>query len=222
VYFLDEWLVEYDAHELPLREDLRFFGASDHAVSEKQNRDYTVLGCVAIDRDDNIWLLPDIVWERMETDRTVEELLIQFRANRPGLWWMENELISKSFGPFLKQRMLEERVSTTLSPVTPTKDKQTRARAIQGRMAMKKIRFPRFAPWWGRAKAQLLRFPNAANDDFVDFLSHIGQGLLRLQGPGVAVPEEENVVQVGSIKWILAQSRRKAAADDRRKATAGW
>lgn len=222
VYFMQDWLVEYEPHELPMESELRFFGASDHAVSEKQGRDYTVLGCVGVDEDDNIWVLPDVVWERMETDRTVEEMLLQFKTHRPGLWWMEDELISKSFGPFLKQRMLEERVYTTLAPARPTKDKQTRARAIQGRMAMKKVRFPRSAPWWARAKAQILRFPNAANDDFVDWLSHIGQGLLRLRGPSPVTQEEDNVVRVGSIEWILRSSERKARKERRKRAAAGW
>lgn len=223
VYFLDEWLVEYDVDELPRKSELRMYGASDHAVSEKQNRDYTVLGCVGVDKDDTIWVMPDVVWERMETDRTVENLLIQFKQHRPQLWWMENELISKSFGPFLKQRMLEERIYTTLYPATPTKDKQTRARAIQGRMSMKKVRFPRGAPWWQRAKAQLLRFPNAANDDFVDFLSHIGLGLLRLTGPArLVVDNDKDGPPSGSIEWILRRTKLRAANDNRMKAGTGW
>lgn len=222
VYFLDEWLVEYEPRELPPESELRFFGGSDHAVSKKQGRDYTVLGCVGVDKDDNIWVLPDVVWARMETDRTVEELLIQFKAHKPGLWWMEDELISKSFGPFLKARMLEERVYTTLAPVVPSKDKETRARAIQGRMAMKKVRFPRSAPWWQRAKSQILRFPNAANDDFVDWMSHIGQGLLRLHGPSAKTEDDTNVVKVGSMEWILNSARRRAAKEQRQKKAAGW
>lgn len=223
VYFLDEWLVEYDSHELPPDDELRIFGASDHAVSTKQGRDYTVLGCVGVDKDDNIWVLPSLVWERMETDKTVEEFLQQLKINKPGLWWMEDELISKSFGPFLKQRMLEERIYTTLSPVRPTKDKPTRARAIQGRMSMKKVRFPRFAPWWSRARAQILRFPNAANDDFVDWLAHIGQGLLRLHGPSVRPADDnDNVISIGSIDWILRSAEKRAKAATRADANAGW
>ncbi len=222
-YFLDEWLVEYDPSELPMPEDLRIFGASDHAVSVKQGRDYTVLGCVGVDKDDNIWVLPNLVWERMETDRTVDEFLEQLKINKPQLWWIEDELISKSFGPFLKQRMMEDRIYTTLSPVRPTKDKKTRARAIQGRMSMKKVRFPRSAPWWSRAKAQILRFPDGANDDFVDWLSHIGQGLLRLHGPSQRpVTDNDNVIPIGSMEWILRSSEKRAKAAKRANANAGW
>src|SRR3989337_2114543 len=56
------------------------------------------------------------------------------------------------------------------------------ARAIQGRIQMRKVRFPRFAPWWQNAKAQMLRFPNGSKDDFVDFIAHIGMGLAKQVG----------------------------------------
>ena len=118
---------------------------------------------------------------------------------------------------------MEERIYTTISPVRPVKDKPTRARAIQGRMAMKKVRFPSFAPWWSRAESQILRFPNAANDDFVDWLAHIGQGLLRLHGSKSAPAEkEDNVVPIGSIEWILRQSKKKTSEGLRSQRNAGW
>ena len=40
--------------------------------------------------------------------------------------------ISKSFGPFLRKRMQEERVYTAIDDVPVAKDKKTRARSIQG------------------------------------------------------------------------------------------
>src|SRR3546814_4215087 len=109
------------------------YGASDYAVSEKQERDSTVLGIVGVDERDDIWVLPDLVWDQMETDRTVEEMVRAMRDHDPELWWMENELISKSFGPFLRKRMDEEKVYTQIDPVTPSKDKRERARSTQGR-----------------------------------------------------------------------------------------
>lgn len=218
-YFRAAWLVEYDLHELPT--ELRKYGASDHAVSVAERRDYTVMGCVGVDAEDTIWVLPDLVWDRMETDRTVEELLIQFRTHKPALWWLENELISKSFGPFLRKRMREEKVYVTLDPVTVARDKRTRARAIQGRMSLKKVRFPRFAPWWSDARNQLLQFDSGAHDDFVDWLAHIGQGLLKEVGASTA-DVKSNVVRVGSPEWIMRDSLRRARQEQRRAANAGW
>lgn len=219
-YFKAEWLVEYDREDLP--QNLRKYGASDHAVSVKQDRDYTVLGCVGVDENDDIWVLPDVVWEQMQTPRTVEEILEQMRRHKPMLWWMESELISKSFGPFLHQRMKETRTYCAIDPVVPSKDKRTRARAIQGRMAMKKVRFPRFAPWWQDARMQLLKFDSATNDDFVDWISWIGLGLTKEISAEGEKPSNDNVVRVGSIAWVKAASDLRKRYEKRRKSAAGW
>lgn len=219
-YFKATSIVEYDAADLP--KNLRKYGASDHAVSSKQRRDYTVLGCVGIDDDDDIWILPDLVWRRMETDQTVEELLQQFKIHRPALWWMESELISKSFGPFLRKRMIEEKIYTTVDPVVPSKDKETRARAIQGRMALQKVHFPRFAPWWQNAKTQILTFPYAANDDFVDWLAHIGMGLTKELKPSKMSEKDATLPPTGSIAWIMRNSLERARKGQRDKAAAGF
>lgn len=220
-YFKDDWLKEYDAEDLP--KNLRVYAASDHAVSEKQKADYTVMGCVGIDEKDDIWVLPSLVWERMETDRTVEEMLVMMKTEKPHLWWMESELISKSFGPFLKKRMHEEKIYTTLIPEKPTKDKRTRARAIQGRMAMGKVHFPRNAHWWLSAKSQLLKFPYAANDDFVDWLSWIGLGLTSEYGASkVESDEDSNVIKVGSIEWLKAAANAEARKKKQEANSRGW
>jgi predicted phage terminase large subunit-like protein len=218
-YFKAEYIVEYGPEDLP--GDLKFFGASDHAVSTKQDRDPTVLGCIGVDDHDDIWVLPDLVWDRMQTDRTVEELLIKFKLHKPELWWMESELISKSFGPFLHKRMLEEKVYVTIDEVVPSKDKQTRARAIQGRMSMRKVHFPRFAPWFQDAKRELLQFPHGAHDDFVDWLAHVGAGLIKARGAR-STPANENEAAVGSIQWILQAAKRRASAEQRVAANRGW
>jgi len=217
-YFRSEDIVEYETEELP--KTLRKYGASDHAVSKAQGRDYTVLGCIGVDENDDIWVLPDLVWDRMETDQTVEEMLLQFQRHKPLLWWMESELISKSFGPFLYKRMREERIYTSVDAVTPSKDKSLRARSIQGRMRMRKVRFPRRAPWWPTARAQMLRFPAGANDDFVDWLAHIGMGLNKEVKPVLrSIPLDKH--PSGSIQWILQNAQARARNGDRLKMR-GW
>jgi hypothetical protein len=134
---------------------------------------------------------------------------------------MESENISKSFGPFLKKRQMETRTYTLVEPVIPSADKQMRARAIQGRMSMGKVRFPRFAPWWQDARAQLLKFPNATHDDFVDFLSLFGLGLLNMTkaSAGYQPPKQH---RTGTIDWILAQTKKQAHEGKAKKASAGW
>lgn len=219
-YFKAEHILEYDPSDLP--SDLKIYGASDHAVSTKQDRDPSVLGCVGVDDNDDIWVLPDLAWRRMQTDQTVEELLMQFKLHKPQLWWMESELISKSFGPFLHKRMLEEKIYVTIDPVIPAKDKQTRARAIQGRMSMGKVHLPRFAPWYQAARRELLRFPYGTHDDFVDFLSHIGMGLVKARGLKFKPANDAGNAAVGSIQWIMQSALKRATQEQRAKAAEGW
>jgi predicted phage terminase large subunit-like protein len=218
-YFKSDYLKEYDRGDLPKR--LRYYGASDHAVSKKQNRDLSCLGCVGIDENDEIWVLPDLVWQRMETDKTVEELIAQFKIHKPMAWWMENELISKSFGPFLRKRMRAEKTWTLLDPVTPAADIETRARSIQGMMALQMVHFPRFVPWWGTARQQLLNFPASTHDDFVAWLALIGLGLVKQIKPGT-LKEDKKEPPAGSMAWILRKADEKARKDKTKEARSGW
>lgn len=218
-YFRKEDLVE-EHDPLTLPKNLRKYGASDHAVSEKQKADSTVAGCVGIDEEGDIWVLPDIVWEKMETDQTVDEIIEQMRIHKPQVWWLENELISKSFGPFLKRRMYEEGIYTTLDPKTPTKEKKTRARAIQGRMRQRRVHFPAYAPWWPEAKQQLLKFPYGTHDDFVDFLSWIGLGLT--QEYSAPITKTKKIIKTGTLEWIKKAHNERERNERIKKAVAGW
>lgn len=220
-YFRQEWLVEYDAEELPKK--LTYYGASDHAVSVKQGKDFTVVGCVGVDEKDDIWVLPDLIWERIETNRTVEELLSQMKIHSPACWYLEDELVSKSFGPFLYKRMEEERIYTPIDKIRPAHDKRLTARSIQGRMQMGKVHFPRFAHWWPEAKLQLLRFDSGAYDDFVSFMSMVGLGLFKQYVPDEDAPEEEAAGhRSGSIEWILARTNARVHREKAVKAAMGW
>jgi hypothetical protein len=140
-----------------------------------------VIGCVGIDENDDIWVLPDLVWDRMETDGIVEDAAAQFKAHKPQLWWMESELISKSFGPFLRKRMHEEQIYTTIDPVTCPRTRSPRA-IDPGPHADAQGSFPGVrAVVAGCAQAQLLKFPFGTHDDFVDWLAHIGMGLTKFK-----------------------------------------
>lgn len=219
-YFNKAGLIEYDIEELP--ENLKFYGASDHAVSLKQYRDSSCIGCVGIDEHDNIWVLPDIVWKQMKTDAIVEEMLFQFKTHKPELWGMEGENISKSFGPFLLKRMNEEKIYVSILEMPTVHDKPSKARSAQGRMSMGKFRFPRFAPWWADAKSQLLQFPYAPHDDFVDWLATIAQMMLS-EGRAEPVAANSNEPNPNSLQGILQRTKKFAGQVPRAKASnSGW
>lgn len=180
-FFRAKWLKEYRSmRELP--ENLRWFGASDHAVGTKQTNDRSCLGLGGVDDAGDLWISPELEWGRFPTDQTVEKLLALIRKRRPITWWAEAEHISKSIGPFLRRRMRDTNTYCSVEDAPSAKDKAVKAQAFRGMCAIGIVHFPSFAPWWPEARAELLKFPNATHDDFVDFCGHLGRGVDRMFG----------------------------------------
>ena len=110
--------------------------------------------------------------------------------------------------------MQEERIYCAIDEVVPAKDKQTRAQAIRGRMAMGKVYFPKFTTWWSDAQLELLKFPAARHDDFVDWISHIGMGL-SLQVPAGIKHTEPKGPRTGSLAWVKHSSKMREWGENR-------
>jgi len=192
-FFKTEMIQTYKPGELPPIERLRMYCTSDHAVSTKEGRDYTVLTPFGVDSEGVAWVMPEVWWRRADTEAVVDAMIEIMRLYKPVEWFAERGHISASIGPFLRKRMVDEELYTTsVKELVPSKDKQTRAQSTRGRMEMGKIRFPSFANWWGEGKAEILRFPHGKHDDFVDSLSLIGMGLgSQLQADLPVEPENE-------------------------------
>lgn len=217
-FFSINWLQTYRPNDLP--RDLRYYAASDHAVSLKQVADKTCLMCVGVDRNDDIWVLPDCIWRNMTAEQATEAMLRMMRAYKPVFWWAERSHISKSIGPFLRKRMLETSTFCSLIEMQPIADKQTRAQSIQGRMSMMKVHFPERATWWPDAREQLLRFPFDQHDDFVDALAYIGLGLTLQVGmtKQAATPQDLE----GTYGWLKLQRDQAERSVRLGYGTGGW
>lgn len=204
VYFEDKWLKTYQPNELPA--SLRIYAASDHAVSTVKGSDKTCLLMFGLDDEQTMWVLPETIWRVMDSHAAVEGMLALMRRRRPLFWWAERSHISKSIGPFLRKRMIEEEVYCTIIEVQPIGDKQTRAQSIQGRMAQGKVRFPARAPWWPAAREELIRFPHDTHDDFVDALAFAGLGLT--SQTSAANFRGKPPIREGTFGWLLQERRR--------------
>jgi predicted phage terminase large subunit-like protein len=218
-FFSVKWLNTYRPNDLPT--NLRCYAASDHAVSLQQYADKTCLLMVGLDSNENIYVLPDLVWRSMNAEQTVEAMLRMMKAHKPLFWWAERSHISKSIGPFLRKRMLETSTFCSVIEMQPIADKQTRAQSIQGRMSMGKIYFPERAPWWPNARDQLLKFPYDQHDDFVDALAYVGLGLTLQVGAG-AVRQRDPERAEGTFGWLKLQREQAERSAKQHFASGGW
>lgn len=203
----------------PPNEQLRFYVASDHAVSTRQDRDKTCIIPVGIDEHENIWVLDSVEWGRWDTDDVVEKMIDLMARYKPMYWWAERGHISKSIGPFLRKRMLERGTFCSVMEITPVHDKQTRAQSIKGRISMGKVYLPSYAPWYAEARDQMLKFPYGAHDDFVDALAYIGLGLALIVHAKAPATKPKGPAE-RTLGWIKAQTRAQEKA--RAARFGGW
>lgn len=221
-FFQHKDLVGYNSmRDLPAHEEMRFYAASDHAVTLEKQGDKTCLMVVGVDKADHVWVMPDVVWMRLDSHAAVEGMCMLIEKYKPQFWWAEAGSITKSIGPFLRKRMLEKRVFCAMDPIAPAVDKQQRAQAIQARSAMKMVHFPTWCRWWSEAQDQILKFPNGSKDDFVDTLSLIGLGLSKMRPRNRQKPEKPTV-QEGTYRALWAQTKRREGLDRVKGSLSGW
>jgi predicted phage terminase large subunit-like protein len=184
-YFLKAWFdggeaegrvfpsARYAPHQLPAA--LRLYGASDFAVSEGRG-DFTVHRVWGVDGAGDIWLLPGGYRAQATTARWIEALIDLMERHRPAFWLGEAGVIQKAVEPALLRRMKERGVACRLHWLPSIHGKTARARGVQGRAAMGKVRVPE-GPEGDAVLDELIRFPAGRHDDEVDAFGLIGRAL---------------------------------------------
>jgi predicted phage terminase large subunit-like protein len=141
-----------------------------------------VIAVVGVDLQNKVHV-EEIRRGRWDALTIIEEMFSIQQRYQPELFTTEAGAIEKSLGPFLKAEMFERQIYINLNPLTPTKDKQSRARSLQARMRAGGVKFETDADWFPALQAEMLRFPKDINDDQVDALSWIGLTLDQLSLP---------------------------------------
>ncbi len=173
-YFNRDMIAYYDFNEIDTSK-LRYYCAWDLAIGQRDRNDYSVGIVVGVDEYDNLFVV-DVVRGKYDGFELVEQILDLYELWRPGIVGIERGHIEMALGPFLEKRTRERGLSEAYFKDLKVgrRDKELRARAIQGRMQQGMVYFPQDAVWTGSMVAELLRFPNGTHDDQVDALAWIG------------------------------------------------
>lgn len=190
-YFDKSMFKYYSDVELPPMERMTFYTCWDLAIGKSEANDFTVGATFGIDERDRIFLV-DIQRGRWDGYEIVEKILDVQVAWRSEITGIERGQISMALGPFLQQRITERRVyDLNLEALNPgRRDKEARARPLQGLMRQGRVFFPQNAPWFQDLYNEFLRFPSGIHDDIVDACAWFGQLLTSLVTPA---PEKEPV-----------------------------
>jgi predicted phage terminase large subunit-like protein len=173
-YFTRDMIQYYDRDEID-HDRMKFYCAWDLAIGKNDRNDYTVGIVVGVDEYDEMYVV-DMVRGRFDGFELVEQILDLYEVWKPSIIGIEKGHIEMALGPFLEKRVRERGLYEAYFKDLKTgrRDKEARARAIQGRMQQGMVFLPKDANFTGPLVAELLRFPNGVHDDQVDALAWIG------------------------------------------------
>lgn len=191
-YFQRGDFIEIPKHALDAirhkEKKLTYYAAVDFAISTKERSDYTVIAVAGMDSD-GIMNIVDVRRGRWDALQIVDEMFAVQKKYEPYYFVTERGAIEKAIGAILRREQLSRQVYMSLLPMTPTKDKQSRARSFQARFRAGGVKFDKTTDWYSNLEEELIRFPKARNDDQVDALSWLGLVVDQVQSADT--PEEE-------------------------------
>lgn len=170
---------------------LRYYIASDMAVSEKDRADYTVF-CIGGMDEAGILHIVNVIRERMDAKQIIDQMLYLETFYKPEIFAIEKGQIEKAIGPFLNEEMIKRNVYPNIIKLAPSMDKSQRARSIQARIRARGVRFDKEADWYQAFEDELCRFPRDKHDDQVDAFAYLGLVIDKMvEAPTPAEVQEE-------------------------------
>lgn len=178
--------------EEDLKKPVRYYITVDPAVSTESRSDYTVFLVAAIDEDRGLYVR-NVIRERLDTKEICDTLLALQKTYKPEVIGIEEMMITKSIGPFLREMMISENVFPNIMKLKHGgKDKVQRSRSIQGRMRAKTVKFDKKADWYPTFEDEVSKFPRGVKDDQVDAFAYLGMMLdMVIEAPTQQETDEE-------------------------------
>lgn len=152
------------------KDQLVKFQTIDLATSEKEYADYTVISTWGMDKEANLYLL-DVFRERVSGASHMGVVREQFEKHGVSQVGIE----SVAFQLSMVQRA--KRNGLPVIKLLADRDKVSRALLAQARCQAGAVYFKQNAEWLDVVETELLQFPNAVHDDFVDTLAYACWGV---------------------------------------------
>jgi len=171
---------------------LRYYIASDLAISEKDRADYSAFVVGGVD-ENGILHIVNVIRDRMNALEICDTIFALERLYKPEVFAIEKGQIEKAIGPFLNQEMPKRNIWPQIIGIAPSVDKNQRARSIQARSRARGIRFDKEADWYQTFEDECTRFPRDKHDDQVDAFAYLGLILDKMvEAPTVDEINEEH------------------------------
>jgi predicted phage terminase large subunit-like protein len=167
---------------------LNYYCTVDLAISEETRADYSVFLIAGVD-ENKVIHVKNVIRERLDGKEIVDYILSLQKTYDFQAVGIEEMMISKALGPFLREEMIQRDIFPTIVQLKHKgKDKIQRARSIQARMRAKTVKFDKKQDWYPLLESEMMRFPRDKHDDMVDAMAYMG---LLLDAMTVAPTDEE-------------------------------
>ena len=167
---------------------LYYYVGVDLAVSKDKRADFSSFVIIGLDSDSRMFVV-EVIRGRYDTKEIIE-LFFEIAGKYDPQWFaIEKGIMDKAIGPFLEEEMFRRNSFLSFIRITPSVDKEERARSIVGRVRMHGVRFFKDAEWYPIFETELCQFPRGQYDDQVDAFALIGLGLMKL----ITAPTEQEI-----------------------------
>lgn len=190
--YFSKKMIRYYTSNPPRHMDI--YCAGDLAISKKEHADYCVFMVAGVDEHENIYMLAEYRGRGWDTDKIIDVMFEIHKEWKPRRFGLESGHISLTMDAPLNRRIRDEKkYDLLIEELKPgRRDKELRARAIQGLMAHGKVFWPEGALWVDEHLNELLRFPSGVKDDRVDADAWIGRMLANQAYIGTGRPKSDN------------------------------
>lgn len=168
-----------------------FYVGWDFAISKAQRADYTVCTVWKVNAD-GMKFIVDCRRGRWDAKEIIDEMMAVDTAYDPRAHFAEKGTIDNALGPFLDTEMMRRQRYPSIQKIAPTKDKETRAKVLQGMFKSLHVRFNKEMAFWAEMEEELRKFPKGEHDDIVDSMTIVGHGIRDMtEAPSQEEYEEE-------------------------------